>query len=81
MSNKSLLSKENSQILRGMAILAIMLHNFLHISQFGLSQENEMSFTAEKANAFFDNLLSGGWGIFGDLFSFLGWVGVPVFLF
>lgn len=81
MSNKSLLSKENSQILRGMAILAIMLHNFLHISQFGLSQENEMSFSSDKAGAFFDSLMSSGWSVFGELFSFLGWLGVPVFIF
>lgn len=78
---ESLFSKENSNILRGIGILAIMLHNFLHIPQFGLPRENEMSFSEEKAGAFFDMLTSGGWNVIAEWFSFLGWIGVPVFIF
>ena len=58
----------------------IVLHNFLHIAMFHLPEENEMSFSAEKANAFFDSL-SGLGGSFGGFISHLGWIGVPVFVF
>ena len=74
-----ILSKQNSKILRGLAILAIVLHNFLHLEQFGLSAENEMSFSAENALAFFDSIGNGHF--MAQLFSFLGWVGVPAFVF
>lgn len=77
---KALLSKENSLILRGLAIMFIMLHNFLHNPSLGFSQENEMSFSSEKAHHFFNVLADGGVNAY-ELFSFLGWVGVPVFVF
>lgn len=74
-----ILTKENSKILRGLAITAIVLHNFLHIDLFGLSSENEMSFSVEKFMAFFSSLDDGL--LVAQIFSFLGWVGVPVFVF
>lgn len=79
-----ILTKENSQILRGLAILSIMMHNFLHREIWGLSGENEMSFVQEKANAFFDALMlrqTDFLGVCCELFSFVGWIGVPVFVF
>lgn len=79
-----ILTKDNSQILRGLAILSIVLHNFLHLGRWGFSGENEMSFVQEKADAFFSVLRAGQHGFFGELcelFSFTGWVGVPVFVF
>ena len=39
------LSKSDSLILKGMAILCIALHNFLH--RFPMPKENEMTFDAE----------------------------------
>ncbi len=79
MSN-NLLSKENSLVLRGMAIMVIMLHNFLHNPQLGFSLENEMSFSQERASFFFNILYSGKLNAY-ELFSFLGWTGVAIFVF
>lgn len=77
----NILSRENSTVLRGVAILAIMLHNFLHISDFGFSVENEMSFSKDLSQAFYSTLFSGNCNYVAELFSFLGWTGVPVFVF
>lgn len=79
-----ILTKENSQILRGLAILSIMMHNFLHKGIWGFSGENEMSFVQEKANAFINVLIlrqTDFLGVLCELFSFVGWIGVPVFVF
>lgn len=77
---ENLLSRNNSLVLRGAAIMFIMLHNFLHIELFGFSGENEMSFLLENANSFYDALLAGT-SVIGEFFSHLGWIGVPVFVF
>lgn len=74
-----LLSKNNSLIIRGLAILSIVFHNFLHFYRFGFAQENEFSFTSENAAGFFSHLGEGH--IFANCLSFLGWLGVPVFIF
>lgn len=79
-NNPHLLSKENSLILRGVAILFIVLHNFLHLTMFHFPEENEMSFSMDKANAFFDSL-TGLSGTVNGFFSHLGWIAVPVFVF
>jgi len=76
----SILSRENSLILRGVAILFIMLHNFLHLEQYGFTGENEMSFSAEKAFGFF-NAVSNDSNVIAEFLSHLGWIGVPVFVF
>ena len=77
--DKQLLSKKNSLIIRGLAILLIVFHNFLHFYRFGFAQENEFSFSIEKAIGFFSLLREGH--IFANCLSFLGWLGVPVFVF
>ena len=74
-----ILSKENSFILRGLGITTIILHNFLSIPQFGLSRCNEMSFLTERTWAFLNNLVHGN--IIAEFIAFLGWAGVPVFVF
>lgn len=79
-SYKSILSKDNSNILRGLAILSIMFHNFLHVN-YGFSVENEMDFSQKRADAFFNAISSQPTMFFGELSSFLGWIGVPVFVF
>lgn len=82
MEKKSgILTKENSLILRGVAILAIMFHNFLHNPIFGFIPENEKTFAQENANAFFAKLAEPNFTIVFETFSFLGWIGVPVFVF
>lgn len=78
---ESILSKKNSSILRGVAIMFIMLHNFLHYPVFGFSQENEMAYSYDKAEAFLNKICSMDANWFGEFFSFLGWIGVPVFVF
>ena len=80
MIEENLLSRNNSLMLRGVAILFIMLHNFLHFAQFGFTSENEGSFSSEKAVGFFDAIM-GGSNVFGEFLSHLGWIGVPVFVF
>lgn len=74
-----LLSKENSKILRGLGIMAIILHNFSICPQFGLSACNEMSFSIENSMAYFSTFKDGN--IITEFISFLGWTGVPVFVF
>lgn len=72
--------KETQNILKGYAILFIVLHNFCHLEQFGLPQENEMSFSLEK----WDLFINGSYNslmIIPSFFSFIGWCGVPVFVF
>lgn len=80
MNLNNILGKENSQILRGLAIMSIMLHNFLHNRSLGFTRENEMSYLSVKADAFFKVISSEGLSIY-ELFSYLGWVGVAVFVF
>lgn len=77
---KNILEKENSNILRGVAILSIMLHNFFHYG-FRFASENEMSYSQGKADTFLRSIDSPSLNLIGDFFSFLGWVGVPVFVF
>lgn len=76
----SVLTRENSLILRGVAILFIMLHNFLHVDMLGFTGDNEMSFSIENALGFF-NAISNGKSILAESLSHLGWIGVPVFVF
>lgn len=80
MFSKDILSKENSLILRGLAIMVIMLHNFIHNPQLGFSIENEMSFSKVKADHFWSVFTSDRLNAY-ELFSFLGWTGVVVFVF
>lgn len=74
------LSREQTIIMRGLAITFIALHNFCHVFNFTID-ENESSFRRENADDFFNQLgnISGEWVY--NLFSFLGWYGVPVFVF
>lgn len=79
--NGNILSRNNSNVLRGLGILAIMFHNFLHINGIGFSPENEMSFKMEKTLFFFSKIYSGEANILADTVSFIGWTGVSVFVF
>lgn len=76
----NLFSRENSNVMRGLAIMAIMYHNLLHTKTFGFSVENEMSFSYQRVEAFLQAMKGDRcWG--ADVVSFLGWLGVPVFIF
>ncbi len=80
MSN-NLLDKQNALVMRGLAIMAIMLHNFLHRPIFGFTKENETIYSQEKADTFWNAITSFDTNLFCELFSFLGWTGVSVFVF
>ena len=58
-SKTSILTRENSLVLRGVAILFIMLHNFLHFDIWGFTGENEMAFSSVNAVGFFNAITDG----------------------
>ena len=66
--DKHLLSKDNSLIVRGLAILSIVFHNFLHFYRFGFAQENEFSFSVEKAVGFFSYLITAAALVYGTTY-------------
>lgn len=65
-------------VLRCIAIISIMLHNFTHLLS-GAAQENEFSFSLENNSFFWTSIISKDFFI--HFFSFWGHLGVPVFVF
>jgi len=76
----SMLDKERSMALRGVAILGIVLHNYCHFLGFAV-KENEYTFNAARPAAFMEKLAAADPDLLIHFFSFLGHYGVPVFLF
>lgn len=74
------LSRDITTIMKGIAILFIVLHNFFHMSYFGFSLENEMTFSLDKTHHYFNSINSLS-TFFPETISFIGWVGVCVFVF
>lgn len=66
-------------MMRGMAIVMIFLHNFCHLQRFALP-ENEFGFSERYASIFFERAALTP-GFLYDVLSYLGWYGVPVFMF
>lgn len=77
---KELLSLAQSNALRGIAILGIILHNYCHFLGFAV-KENEYTFTASKPVMLWDKIMSADHNLFVHILSFFGHYGVPVFLF
>jgi len=77
--NKELISRQQSAAMRGIAILAIILHNYCH--WLPMVQENEYTFTQSNADHIWYKMLNPGIDIIAQLFSFFGHYGVPVFVF
>ena len=77
------ISKDVSLSMRGMAILSICLHNFIHQDKYGFARENEMEFHLDRTRIFFEHIFedSSLVTVFADIISFIGWTGVPVFVF
>ena len=76
------LSRKQCNELRGLAIVGIVLHNFLHQTRFGFTTQNESSFDPGRTQEFLGRVFNEGfWNSLGEIFSFLGWIGVPVFVF
>lgn len=73
------ISKDDVAILKGFAILMIVLHNFCHWIL--PVTENEYTFDLIKSIAWFENLSNGGPHIILTFLSFWGHYGVSIFLF
>ena len=66
--------------MRGIAILAIMLHNYCHYVK-GIAKENEYQFLTKRCDRLWEAITSPDEFLPMDLLSFFGHYGVPVFLF
>ena len=75
-----LLTRTECTAMRGIAILAIMLHNYCHYVK-GIAKENEFQFLTKRCDRLWEALTSPDEFLPMDLLSFFGHYGVPVFLF
>lgn len=75
------ISRDESAIMKGLAILFIALHNFYHLELFGFIQENETLFDIRRSQEIFSYLLNPDGYFLCHFFSFIGWCGVPIFVF
>ncbi len=75
------LSKNQTQIIKGVAILCIMLHNLFHWMNTLNGKENEFSFSSGNIHAFFSSLADSPQEFINIIFSYLGHYGVEVFIF
>ena len=71
------LTREQSQSIKGLGTLVIMIHNF--VSHLMVIDCNETFYNQKVTNAFLENVFTSSslWYIF----SFAGWIGVPLFFF
>ena len=72
-------SKDDSLIIKGLAILAIMLHNFFHWVK-PITGENEFGFAAHTVYKFAEQLSSQPQEFINIIFSYLGHFGVQLFI-
>jgi peptidoglycan/LPS O-acetylase OafA/YrhL len=80
MHHPIILSRDNCALLRGIAILAIMLHNFCHLMPTAIP-ENEFDFDLSRSVALIHALCHPSAGIISHVFSFFGHYGVSIFVF
>lgn len=78
--NSLSIGADESKAMRGIAILAIVMHNFTHWLG-PMVRENEYQFNEHNVRRLMVELSSPTWDIFAHLFSFFGHYGVPVFVF
>lgn len=74
------ISKTESQAMRGIAILAIVLHNYCHWLG-KMVQENEYQFFERNVRRLMVEVAHPSWELIAHLISFFGHYGVPVFVF
>ena len=74
------ISKTESQAMRGIAILAIVLHNYCHWLG-KMVQENEYQFSERNVRRLMVEVAHPSWELISHLLSFFGHYGVPVFVF
>lgn len=72
------MTKFECSVLRGLAILCIVFHNFMHWLP-GAVHENEFSFDINNTYSFCEKVFNDDF--FVQMFSFWGHLGVPVFVF
>ena len=73
------INKTETNLYKGLAILMIVIHNFLH--RFPTPKENEMVFFPERFLDLLNILTTEPQGIIRALFSFFGHFGVQIFIF
>ena len=74
------LSLEDSTFYKGLAILIIIFHNFFHLLNPGIG-ENEQGFDIQRAERFWHIVTNQTEYFVQALFSFWGHYGVQIFLF
>lgn len=74
------LSRDCGFVMRGLAIAAIVLHNFCHIIP-GVAKENEFQFLQSNVDIILSPRPEGAMYSAFDALSFFGWYGVVVFMF
>lgn len=74
------ISKQDTTLIKGLAIFFIILHNFFHKLE-PTPGENEFSFDLERIQLLFQQIGEQPFDIINLLFSFLGHYGVQIFIF
>lgn len=72
---------EICNLARGLAILCIVIHNFVHIIPDRFVPENEMTFYPGLIDCLLEKIMALDFSVVGDAFSHFGWYGVAVFVF
>lgn len=73
------ISRDCGYVMRGIAIMMIVFHNYCHSIQ-GVTSENEFEFFyGNVTSLMIPKATALNW--FFDIMSFFGWYGVPVFMF
>lgn len=75
------ITKNQTTIIKGVAILFIMCHNFLHWIEPVKNSENEFYYWPTHFSSFVDSLLSYPAEMINILFSYFGHFGVQIFIF
>lgn len=73
-------SRRQTEIMRGVGIMLIMLHNLFHFFP-SILKESEFNYDTRLIKNFFRILADGSPNFIYDIISFLGWYGVPIFIF
>lgn len=80
LSAKFVLTRRATIIARGLAILIIMLHNLVHVFP-TIINESEFNYFPARNVDFFQHMDTANPLMIYDFLSFIGWYGVPVFIF
>lgn len=73
------LTKHDTSVIKGIAILCIVLHNYFHyVTPF--TGENEFDFKPERITTFIDLIANNPFDIINKIFSYLGHYGVEAFI-